>query len=74
MTMVLILGGGLCMAMGWYWLSRPEVIVDRLRSRGQFKSSGSRERQKLGTRIYGWTVVTIGGLSFMYGVVSAVMV
>jgi hypothetical protein len=63
--MVIIILGALCLAMGWYWLTRPEVIVDRLRARGMFTQDGSRERQLLCTKVYGWTGVALGGLFFI---------
>ena len=60
--------------MGIYWLTRPEVIVERLRARGKFKSTGSRERQLLGTKWYGWTGVTLGGAGVLSGLATLITV
>lgn len=55
-----------CIAVGLFWVSRPERIVDALRSQGQLKESRSRELQVRVSRWFGWFGIVFSVLWIVY--------
>lgn len=66
--MEFIVLGLACAALGYFWSSRPELIADRLRARGQLKETHSRELQVRASRWFGWSGMALGVVLIISGI------